>query len=76
MKFWQGFVVSLASAEVMPTASRVAVVMGSVLFAINHGAALLHQQMSRDRWIAAGLSYLLPYLVNAHCQYVSRLAKK
>jgi hypothetical protein len=44
MKFWKEFFASLLFPEVMPSAIRVAVVVvvGSVLFAINHGKALMN----------------------------------
>jgi hypothetical protein len=73
MKFWQGYFASLISPQVMPTAFRVAIVVGSILFAINHGKALLDGQMSSDRWLSGGLTYIVPYLVNAHGQYVAKL---
>ncbi len=41
-----------------PTAVRVALVVGSLLFVINHGAAAVGGRMSRDRWLAALLTYL------------------
>ncbi|NEN98521.1 MAG: hypothetical protein F6K50_24310 [Moorea sp. SIO3I7] len=47
----------------MPTALRVALVVGSVLFVINHGSALLKGQMNRERWISGGLTYIVPYLL-------------
>ncbi|NEO39540.1 MAG: hypothetical protein F6J90_25680 [Moorea sp. SIOASIH] len=56
----------------MPTALKVALVVGSVLFVINHGSALLQGQMNRERWISGGLTYMIPYLVNIHGQYTIR----
>ncbi|NEP47338.1 MAG: hypothetical protein F6K65_00175 [Moorea sp. SIO3C2] len=56
----------------MPTALRVALVVGSLLFVINHGSALLQGQMTQQRWISAGLTYMVPYLVNIHGQYTIR----
>ncbi len=54
------------------TAIRVALVVGTLLFAINHGAALLHGEMNLTRWIAGILTYCVPYVVNIHGQVVSR----
>lgn len=68
--FWKGFFASLISPEVMPSAFKVAVVVGSVLFAINHGKALMAGQMNGDRWLSVALTYVVPYFVNAHGQYV------
>jgi len=66
------FCLSVVDRELMPTALRVALVVGSVLFVINHGSALLQGQMNRQRWISAGLTYMVPYLVNIHGQYTIR----
>lgn len=71
----KGYLFSLADRQLSPMAIRVALVVGSLLFLINHGAALVQGQMNRDRWLAAGLTYLVPYAVNIHGQYISRLRK-
>lgn len=55
------------------TAFKVALIVGTILFAINHGWALLNGQMNRGRWISAGLTYIVPYLVNIHGQYISSM---
>jgi hypothetical protein len=54
------------------SAAVVAVVVGSLLFAINHGFALVQGQMTQGRWISAMLTYVVPYVVNVHGQYTSR----
>jgi hypothetical protein len=59
-----------------PTALKVALFVGTVLFVINHGKAFLNGQMNQDRWISAGLSYCVPYLVNIHGQFVSNARKR
>ncbi|WP_178378142.1 nitrate/nitrite transporter NrtS [Chroogloeocystis siderophila] len=71
MKFLRGYFLSLVNPQFMPIALKVAVVIGSLLFAINHGAAFVQGQMTRDRWISATLTYLVPYFVNIHGQYIS-----
>ena len=71
MKILKEYGASLFNREFMPTAFRVALVVGSVLFAINHGTALVRGNMTRDRWISAVLTYLVPYAVNIHGQYAS-----
>lgn len=63
---------SLFDPKLAPTALKVAVVVGTILFAINHGWALLNGQMNRGRWISVGLTYIMPYLVNIHGQYINR----
>ncbi len=72
MKSLKEFCLSLFDPDLMPTALKVSLVVGFIPFAINHGSALLKSQMSRDRWISGGLTYLVPYIVNIHGQYVSR----
>lgn len=42
----------IANRQSITTAIRVALVVGSLLFAINHGTVVT-RQMSRDRWISA-----------------------
>ncbi|WP_353259543.1 nitrate/nitrite transporter NrtS [Prochlorothrix hollandica] len=51
---------------------RVALVVGSVLLCINHGAVLIQGKMTRDRWIAAALTYIVPYCVSTHGQWSSQ----
>lgn len=63
---------ALIDPSLIPTAVQVAIVVGSVLLTINHGAAILSNTMTRDRWISALLTYCVPYLVNIHGQFVAR----
>ncbi|NEQ38262.1 MAG: hypothetical protein F6K40_19140 [Okeania sp. SIO3I5] len=56
----------------MPTALKVAVVVGSILFIINHGSALVKGKMNLERWSSGLLTYLVPYAVNIHGQFVSQ----
>ena len=75
-KFINGYLISLVNPELAPTALKVALCVGTILFMINHGNALFRREMSRDRWISVLLTYCLPYLVNIHGQYTSNLRKK
>ncbi|MEM8638763.1 MAG: nitrate/nitrite transporter NrtS [Cyanobacteria bacterium P01_G01_bin.54] len=52
-----------------PTALRVALCVGSVLFVINHGHALVTGQMTFGRWLSAALTYCVPYGVSLHGQW-------
>jgi hypothetical protein len=52
-------------------AVRVALVIGTLLFVINHGAAV-RSGMTQARWLSAGLTYLVPYAVSIHGQYMGR----
>lgn len=51
---------------------RVSLVVGTLLFAINHGAALSKGEMSRDRWLSGILTYCIPFSVSLHGQCMSR----
>ena len=51
-------------------ALRVALVVGTILFAINHGAALTQGKMTKARWFSALLTDGVPYAVNIYGQYV------
>lgn len=72
----RGYGASLVNPKFVPMGLKVALVVGSILFAINHGHAWLKGQMSRDRWISAVLTYCVPYLVNVHGQYMSDVRRK
>jgi len=72
MKPLKEFCAALFNKELMPTALKVSVVVGSILFTINHGSALVQGKMSNDRWVSGFLTYLVPYCVNIHGQYTMR----
>ena len=63
---------ALVDVKLMRTAVKVSVIVGSVLLTINHGSALVQGKMTRDRWISGLLTYIVPYAVNIHGQYISR----
>jgi hypothetical protein len=75
MKLLQEYCLCLINKQMMPTAIRVALIVGSLLFVINHGSAFLSGKMNGDRWLSVGLSYLVPYGVNIHGQFISRRRK-
>jgi hypothetical protein len=68
MKAIKRYGACLVNPEMMPTALKVALVVGSLLLVINHGTALIKRKMTADRWVSAGLTYLVPYLVSIHGQ--------
>ncbi len=76
MKSVQAFCLCLVNKKMMPTAFKVALVVGSILLMINHGSTLITGSMTRDRWISGILSYLVPYCVNIHGQYTSRYRRR
>ena len=63
---------SLFDQEFMPTGLKTVLVVGSLLFLINHGAAFWRGEMNLERWASALLSYLMPYLVSVYGQYAYR----
>lgn len=67
----RGYLLALGDPRLRIKALRVALVVGTLLFLINHGVALGAGAMTRQRWAAAGLTYLVPYAVNIHGQYTA-----
>lgn len=63
---------ALLDPTLAPTALRVALVVGSLLFSINHGAAVAKGEMNRMRWLSGLITYVIPYSVNIHGQSRSR----
>lgn len=52
--------------DVVVRAVKVAVVVGTVLGVINHGAAVLGGDMTAARWVMFGVTYLVPYSVSTY----------
>lgn len=50
------------------TAIRVALIVGTILFTINHGSAVVAHEMSYGRWVSALLTYMVPFIVSIHGQ--------
>ena len=63
---------ALLDPTLAPTALKVALVIGSLLFTINHGAALAKGEMNRMRWFSGLITYIIHYGVNIHGQCSSR----
>lgn len=63
---------SLIDRDLVPGAAKVALVVGTLLFSINHGPALVNGKMTPNRWLAGLLTYAVPYSVNIHGQYACR----
>ncbi len=72
MRVLKEYVGSLLDPEFIPTGLKTAIFVGSLLFLINHGPALLRKEMTRERWISAIVTYVMPYLVNVYGQYSYR----
>jgi len=71
-QFISGYLLALADPMMMRTGIKVALVVGSILFVINHGVVVLQGKMTPGRWISAVLTYGVPYAVSIHGQYVSQ----
>jgi hypothetical protein len=68
----KAYLLALRNPDMMPTALRVAFIVGTLLFSINHGSAALQGKMSRARWFSAIITYAVPYCVNIHGQLSSQ----
>ncbi|MGP1386197.1 MAG: nitrate/nitrite transporter NrtS [Thainema sp.] len=69
------FVNTLNDSSAVSRSAKVAVVVGTILLAINHGKAIAQDKMSTDRWISAGLTYMVPFMVSLHGQSMQRKAR-
>ncbi len=49
--------------EIMLRSAKVALVVGTLLAAINHGDAILAGELGMERALKIGLTYLVPYAV-------------
>ena len=67
---------ALVTPHLAARAVRVAMVVGTLLFVINHGAAVRSGTMTQARWISAALTYLVPYAVSIHGQYLGRSQRR
>lgn len=72
MEAVKGYFAALVTPRLAVRAVRVALVIGTLLFVINHGAAVRTGTMTQARWISAVLTYLVPYAVSIHGQFIGR----
>lgn len=70
------FLLCITDRELMPTAFKVSLIVGTILFTINHGSVLVKGQMTRERWIAGVLTYIVPFGVSLHGQCVNQKHNK
>ncbi|MEL6354626.1 MAG: nitrate/nitrite transporter NrtS [Cyanobacteria bacterium J06627_28] len=59
---------TLAQQRCRATALRVALIVGTLLFTINHGSAVVNNSMTGTRWVSAILTYCVPFMVSIHGQ--------
>lgn len=76
MNFVKGYLMALSDRKFVPTGIKVAAIVGSILFAINHGSAAIERKMTKERWRSGILTYLVPYAVNIHGQFISQQKKQ
>ncbi|PZV00560.1 MAG: hypothetical protein DCF32_17340 [Leptolyngbya sp.] len=76
MQAIKGYLSALVNPHLAARAVRVALFIGTLLFVINHGVAVRSGTMTQARWISAGLTYLVPYAVSIHGQYLGRGGSK
>jgi len=67
----KSYLQALKNPTMIPTALRVAGIIGTLLFLINHGSALWQGKMTANRWLAGIFTYIVPYCVNIHGQWSS-----
>lgn len=72
MRMLKGYLLSLFDPEFIATGLKTAVFVGTLLFIINHGLALVRGEMTFDRWLSVLATYAMPYLVNVYGQYSYR----
>lgn len=48
-------------------ALKLAVILGSLLFAVNHSHALARGEMTAHRWFSATLGVLIPFATGIYC---------
>jgi hypothetical protein len=71
-----GFCQAWISPVFRSTALKVSMIVGSVLFLVNHGVAVIEGEMTTERWFSAAVTYLVPYTVSVHGQYVTKLRQE
>lgn len=71
----KGYLFALIGPEFRADALKVALLVGTLLFSINHGAALLTHTMTIERWVAGLLTYVVPYCVNVQGRYASQMRR-
>lgn len=62
--------------QVVVRSLKVAVVVGTLLVAINQGDRMLGGQLDTVAWLKIGLTYLVPYGVATYAAVSARLSEK
>jgi hypothetical protein len=61
-----GFLALAASGQVVRTASKLSLVVGTVLALINHGPGIVEVSLSYGNILQIALTYLVPYCVSTY----------
>lgn len=59
-------------AKLNPNALKFAFMIGSFLFVMNHGPALIKGEMTAHRWFSAMLGYGVPLVTSIYCPCARR----
>ena len=60
------FLTTALSGEVVGTALRIALLVGTILALINHGESLIEGTLSQSNYLQIALTYLVPYCVSTY----------
>lgn len=61
-----GFLALAASGQVVRTASKLSLVVGTILALINHGPGIANASLSDGNVLQIALTYLVPYCVSTY----------
>jgi hypothetical protein len=61
--------------KVRSNALKLTVVIGSFFFTINHGSALLKNEMTFHPWLSASLGFVVPFVTSVYCPCAQRISK-
>jgi hypothetical protein len=61
---WRGALRVVADARHLRATVKIALVVGTVLFAINHLDVVLRGRASTATWVKAAITYLVPFVVS------------
>jgi hypothetical protein len=56
-------------------ALKSAIIIGSFLFVINHGASFFKGEMTFHRWFSTSLGFVIPFATSVYCPCAQRTSK-
>ena len=66
----------LSDRSIAMRASKIALLVGTVLMLINHGELIFAGTMDAQHWLKALLTYLVPFLVSAYSSCIARVENR